>query len=311
MEAFATAALAPYVDGVTTRLLKPYFVLSLRPLKSISFSKLTTIVAEQDVLYLLIHEHIDAALQVCSFSYRVSPTMTDSTQDRIEEASQPLHGSPQIVSIRSSAELLSSLSLPATQQFPVLVSLKDHSLKPFHQLVVLHDMPVEQVSAWLVAHSLPTSTELSAENFQRVMGPSPSLPGSSSRLVVLAAINTEDLSHINLVKQTAEAWHRNAHGPDDRQVVFAWMDRDRWASWLKSVYGVKKGSEPAVVIVDHGVSLVTPRALRLTCLVSSAASILRFVSGRRVHSTGAFQYIFRSRPCLERIAATQAFRKRG
>ena len=123
----------------------------------------------------------------------------------------------------------------------------------------------EQVSAWLVTHSLPTSTELNAENFQRIMGPSSLSPGSPSRLIVLAAIDAEDPTHVDLVKRSAKAWHREAHASDDPQVVFAWMDRDKWASWLKSMYGIQKGSDPAVVIVDQGVSLVTLRVLDLTC----------------------------------------------
>jgi len=216
MEAFADAALAP-------------------PLKSISPEQLTPILEDQDVLYLLIHEKLDPAVQ-----------------DRIEEASQPLHGSPQILSIKSSPDLLSSLSLTATQKLPVLISLKDHSLAPFRTLAISRDIRVEEISEWLITHSLPTSTGLSAENFQRVMGPSPSVPGLQSRLVVLAAINPENLAHIDLVKEVARVWHRGAHANDDRQVVFAWMDKEKWASWLKSVYGLKKGSEPAVVIVDHG-----------------------------------------------------------
>ena len=38
-----------------------------------------------------------------------------------------------------------------------------------------------------------------------------------------------------------------------REVVFTWMDAERWASWVKSMYGIKGGDVPSVVITDHRV----------------------------------------------------------
>ena len=174
-------------------------------------------------------------------------------QDIIEEASQPLHGSPPVFSTSATLELLASLSLPAAQSLPVIVSLKDRVLVAHRQLVISTSSSVEQTSDWLMTQSLPTSTELDAENFSKIMGPSPTRPGFPSRLVVLGAIDTQNLAHVNVIKQAATSWHRGDPPSDNRQVVFVWMDKEKWASWLKSVYGVKKGPDPAMVIADHGV----------------------------------------------------------
>lgn len=43
----------------------------------------------------------------------------------------------------------------------------------------------------------------------------------------------------------AESGHS---GGDD--VVFAWMDSERWESWLKSMYGV---TDEKIIIADHKV----------------------------------------------------------
>jgi hypothetical protein len=213
-------------------------------------------VADQhDVSFLLIHDKLDPVVRVCFSSHLLidNNRLILSAQDMIEEASQPLHGSPPIFSVDASSDLLASLSLPATQPLPVIVSLKDHSLVPYQQLVVSPSSSMEPVSDWLLIYSLPTSTELDAENFSKMMGPSPARPGSPSRLVVLGAINTQNSAHIDSIKQVATAWHRGEQTVDSAQVVFAWMDKEKWSSWLKSVYDIKKGPDPNVVIADHGV----------------------------------------------------------
>lgn len=88
----------------------------------------------------------------------------------------------------------------------------------------------------------------------------------SRPLVVLVSITTSGVEHdqiVETVRRLAAQWRRTgatqytpAHGA--RQVVFAWMDQERWASWLKSMYGIKGPAQ--VVIVDHSVRLSTQHA---------------------------------------------------
>ncbi|KAF8509427.1 thioredoxin-like protein [Hysterangium stoloniferum] len=214
LEAFVDAALAP-------------------PLATITLPDLKSVVEQDEVVYVLIHDKLD-----------------ENIRDNVEEASQPLHGSPKIFSMQHSADLLSAVSLPLTQPLPALVSLKDHSLEADHQLVLSSASTQDNIWNWLLKHSLPSSTPLAAENFAKVMGSSPVPTGTPERLIVLAALSEGDPIHIERMREAAKAWHKG-HKYEDKQVVFAWMDRGKWASWLKSVYGIKANVEPAVVVVDH------------------------------------------------------------
>lgn len=224
-----------------------------RPLTKVSAADLPIITDRYDVLFLLIHDRDDPVIRVCFPSVYTFRYRSCSVQDLVEEAAQPFHGSPPLFSIHAASEVLASLSLPAAQQLPVIVSLKDHSPVAHRRLIVTRSLSVGQVSDWLMMHSLPMSAELDAENFVEIMGPSPIRPGSPPRLVVLGAIDTKNMAQIDLIKQTATSWHRGEQATDSKQVVFAWMDKEKWAKWLKSVYGVQDSPGPTVVIADHGV----------------------------------------------------------
>lgn len=230
---------------------------------------------EQEVVFVLIHDGLDRTLRVC---FTVDIDFGDSlntAQDNVEEASQPLHGTPKVYAIKSSADLLSSLSVPSSQRLPLLISLKDHSMKFFQDFELGTTSTIDEISNWLVSNALPTTTQLSGENFAQVMGSSttPPGPGSPSRLVVLVALRADDDAGLKSVKQVATAWHREYSRHLDRySITFAWMDKLTWASWLKSVYGVRQRPEPAVVLADHSVCLVP-----LTLLHETLINILAFV----------------------------------
>jgi hypothetical protein len=95
--------------------------------------------------------------------------------------------------------------------------------------------------------------ELGEESFQDVMN------AESGPLVVLVSVAPSGVERdqiIETVRGLAGQWRRStaarhvpAHGA--RQVVFTWMDQERWTSWLKSMYGIKDPAQ--VVIVDHSV----------------------------------------------------------
>lgn len=94
-------------------------------------------------------------------------------------------------------------------------------------------------------NKLPTFTELDADSFQEVMN-APHQP-----LVVLVAAPRAALHDAaDRVKAIAQQW-RDSKARGD--VVFAWMDADKWASWLKSMYGVAADAAPAVVVASHSV----------------------------------------------------------
>lgn len=79
----------------------------------------------------------------------------------------------------------------------------------------------------------------------------------SKPLVVLTSVPTEGQERdelIKKVKEIAAKWRKRGDSEKmigERNVVFTWMDGQRWAKWLKSMYGVKEVG--GVIIADHGV----------------------------------------------------------
>ncbi|GJJ07807.1 hypothetical protein Clacol_002012 [Clathrus columnatus] len=214
LKSFADAALAP-------------------PLSSVSHLEFEEAVKKQPVVYAVVHDKL-----------------SDSIRDLVEEASQPLLGTPPIFSVQTSLDLLSSLGLPSSQPLPVLVCLKDHTTQSFSNIVLSSASTLNEVSNWLIRHSLPSSVELDADNFAKIMGSTSSSPKREPRLAVIAALHPQDVESIHKLQQIAKIWLQK-HRTLDGQVVFTWMDRQKWDSWLKSTYGIKASSSPAVVLADH------------------------------------------------------------
>jgi len=162
-----------------------------------------------------------------------------------------LLGSPPLFT-SSDAEFFTHFSLPATSDFS-LIALKDGNTSAAAQLLFNAGTSVDDLAEWLQTHRLPLAMELGEGSFQEVMN------AESKPLVVLvsvAASGAERDQVVEKVRRLAGQWRRSgaaqyepAHGA--RQVVFAWMDQERWTSWLKSMYGVQSPGQ--VVIVDHSV----------------------------------------------------------
>ena len=136
---------------------------------------------------------------------------------------------------------------------------------------VLHVPPTysaTDLTTWMTHRRLPSALELSDNTFQEVM----KAPGSP--LVVLTAVPGSDnfAEHEFLAGNAAKIgvkWKklRAQQGGEDlaRQVVFVWMDQNRWKKWLKSMYGITKPGQ--VVIADHSV------CLPLACYLISTADL--------------------------------------
>jgi hypothetical protein len=138
----------------------------------------------------------------------------------------------------------------------VLLAVKDglpYQYTSIFTFFALGDQVVDDktLSRWLLSNRLPTALELGQETFQSVMN-APHGP-----LVVLVAADSDQAPDVeDRVKDVALRWRERSekYVDDRREVVFTWMDSAKWGKWLKSMYGVKGDSLPAVVIVDHSVS---------------------------------------------------------
>jgi hypothetical protein len=112
---------------------------------------------------------------------------------------------------------------------------------------------------------LPSALKLDSDTFQPVMNPK----HISAPLVVIAVVSERNRQNvISAIKPIGKQW-REGEKYGKRDVVFAWMDGERWSSWLKSMYGIVdagKAETPSVVIADHAVSVLCPArsAVKLT-----------------------------------------------
>ncbi|KAI0250506.1 thioredoxin-domain-containing protein [Lactifluus subvellereus] len=167
----------------------------------------------------------------------------------LSQAARPLLGSPPLY-ISSAPELFSHFSVPITSDFS-LIALKDGDTSAAAQVWFNAQTSVGELSNWLQTHRLPLAMELGEGSFQEVMN------AESKPLVVLVSVAASGVEHdriVETVRKLATQWRRTgaaqyapAHGA--RQVVFTWMDQERWASWLKGTYGIKGPMQ--VVITDH------------------------------------------------------------
>lgn len=70
-------------------------------------------------------------------------------------------------------------------------------------------------------------------------------------LIVIVAAPAEQFPQVSeKVKDIAKRW-KDSKSPGD--VVFTWMDSDKWGSWLKSMYGITAANTPQVVVTSHSV----------------------------------------------------------
>ncbi|KAI0301939.1 thioredoxin-domain-containing protein [Multifurca ochricompacta] len=163
-----------------------------------------------------------------------------SLPSSLSQAARPMLGSPPIYT-SSAPELYKHFSLPVTSDSFMLIALKDGDTSPAAQLSFNAQTSSGDLGKWLQIHRLPSSMEL----------------GEDQSTVVLTSVTASGTEHDHIVetaqklatqwRKTGAAQHTPAYGA--REVVFAWMDQERWKSWLKSMYGIKGPAQ--VVITDH------------------------------------------------------------
>jgi len=205
--------------------------------KGIQPEQLDILVLEHDVLYLLLHSASDTNIL-----------------DKVHKAAGPLLGSPPIFS-SSAPTLLNRFPIPAGSTW-ALLAFKDHNADMpssiFHERISTD----EKLNFWLLSHRLSTAMELTQDTFQKVMN-APQEP-----LVVIAAVTQGHKSKVEeRFRAVAKKWRIRTSGTGmvhGRDVVFTWMDMDKWGDWMKSMYHVTKTSDGSgtlddvpIIISDH------------------------------------------------------------
>ncbi|KAJ7171825.1 protein disulfide isomerase [Mycena crocata] len=198
-------------------------------------------VTENPVVYLLLHPADDTDLL-----------------KTVARLAAPLLGSP-LIYTSPSPTLFKRYTIPESAPWAV-VALKDrnpHTAAAMYLGGATLDTATSDLPAWLLANRLPTALELTQDTFQLVMN-APHAP-----LVVIAGVRSDTRDKVaERFRDIALKWRVRTGGTGifaGRAVVFTWMDGEKWESWLKSMYGLRKGAkggeaeDVGVIIADHQV----------------------------------------------------------
>lgn len=265
---------------------------SAEPTKAIQAGDLEKHLKEENVLYVLLHgsnsvlthlKPLFAPLLGAPWVYTIL-TPPPSIYSQYSLPSQARTSPFVLLSFKD------NLTQPtSTYIHPSSSSHSSTSIKP------LSSEEHDKIHQWLIANRLPGSLELTQESWQSVMN-APQAPlvvlaaaeGENEKKMVterMAELATkwrlktagtgkvfwdvasgwQPISGVNPWKKKDEAEHDQTSKKESkkerlemygREVVFAFMDLDRWKDWLKSMYGIasvdKDGLDSVpVVVVDH------------------------------------------------------------
>ncbi|KAF9224446.1 thioredoxin-like protein, partial [Gyrodon lividus] len=241
--------------------------------------ELEQVVRDNSVLYLLLHNPSD-----------------QQVVDDVAQESQLLFGSPPIY-VSSSPDLFAKYNIQPNSS-AALLAFKDNDIKdPVAVFYPSSPQPSDVLQTWLFTNRLPTSLELSRDMFQQVMD----APHKPLVVIVSAPKGMHDTVSEKL-NDIGKKWRLRtslSHGAK-RHVVFTWMDADQWGKWMKSMYGIKTGTEPEVVVADHGRLLYynkdgTGQPIKLTSVsVASALEAILGGTAKAKHSENIFERTVRS-----------------
>ncbi|KAF9782145.1 thioredoxin-domain-containing protein [Thelephora terrestris] len=262
------------LQGFVEKVLKP-------SIQEIGLGEFHTELRTNEVLYLLLY----------------SPTDTRSTE-LVGKASGVLLGSPPVY-MSSSSGLASQLNVE-TSSLPMLLVFKDGDAeRPAAQWQLKASYNAEDIKFWLLRNRLPSALKLDSDTFQPVMNPK----HISAPLVVIAVVSERNRQNvISAIKPIGKQW-REGEKYGKRDVVFAWMDGERWSSWLKSMYGIVdlgKAETPSVVIADHANLVyydVEPQGSKIQLTHQSIMSTLESIAkgkAKAKHSENFFERTVRS-----------------
>jgi thioredoxin domain-containing protein 5 len=149
------------------------------------------------------------------------------------------HG-PTIIALKAAHGKSGEMEYIPTAHFPVTQSIT-HS----------------EIHSFLNRNAIPLVTELNSDNFQTIMTAKAFDP--KPLVVIMAAKPGSKAEAAKLLSAGEENWRRECKekGSPPRDVLWTYMDGDKWGSWLKSMYGIKSGKMPTYVVADHSVRTFT------------------------------------------------------
>lgn len=197
------------------------------------------------------------------------PISCPSFQHSLAPVFSRLLGTPKVYTIANPPSTLRTRFSLTTGTSWALISLKDHDAHAPTSIYTSSTPTVDadtEIAAWLFKNRLPPTTELTQDTFQSIMN------AAHQPLVVLAAVTSDTKDAVaQRMSDVARKWRVRTGGTGlvvvdgpgrGREIVFAWMDVERWKEWMKSMYGItvkgdtKDLDQVDVVIADHQVRCV-------------------------------------------------------
>ncbi|GAA6039738.1 hypothetical protein JCM8097_001378 [Rhodosporidiobolus ruineniae] len=199
------------------------------------------------------------------------PSASNEMLSLAKSAAQSLLGASAGFYTSSSALLLEHFPLPSNAD-AAFFTFKSHSLTPYSSFALPQPNTgfspayrLKLTKQYLGAAKLPLVSELNGATFADLMPSEADLvdvkhsPPPLVGLVVLSRKGLGDEAFEEkkrVVAEVAKGWNErrrmSGEGTEGRDVLWAWVDGDKWAAWLKSMYGVRMGAKdgPRVVVAD-------------------------------------------------------------
>ena len=98
-------------------------------------------------------------------------------------------------------------------------------------------------------HRFPTLTQLTTTTFNDL------LLSSSKAVLVLGVFESDTIGadQRDKLAEIARSWKKGGRKLA-QPVRFAWVEVDKWTSWLKQSFGISRQDLPALVVIDTDVS---------------------------------------------------------
>ncbi|SCV70598.1 BQ2448_3360 [Microbotryum intermedium] len=187
-----------------------------------------------------------------------SPSLSKDDLRIATTAARSLQGDPSFYT-STSPDLFSLFSV---DQEAVFLVFKGQSLQPSSRHVfpsastsalTTPEARIENISNWMRWAKLPSLVELNSATINDVLPAT----GDDVPLVVLGLFSKSQMKKDYedqkiAFEGLANGWAERSRKGDKsaREVVWAWVDADRWMAWLKSMYSVNWGKRPGIVVSD-------------------------------------------------------------
>ncbi|KAJ1021885.1 hypothetical protein NDA16_003647 [Ustilago loliicola] len=250
-------------DAMLKWVLKAVSSSGLKPVAS--STELASLAKENEVLFLYLHspgtpaEEIQAVEGASQVLFgRQAPIYISSEPALLDRYSSSLVQDPS-VSVPAKSALLVFKEHSTTQPVAVFNPTTLRTSDSSGEAVYSEDTK-SKIARFLSREQYALVTELTAANFEEVVR------NSEDALVLLAALSDTNHgseqantpseaialkdSEIAALRSNALSWRSKKAASAARQVIFAWIDADRWKSPLKKLYGIDAANVPAAVLVD-------------------------------------------------------------